>query len=107
MIVVTQHGYDRFKERLGLNKKAAKRMAVIAYDKGISHAKSDGKLYKYISHVTSQSKVRGSDVRLYGDSVYCFKREDNNTIKLCTVYRIPRKYMDELHKRSKRYGVKS
>lgn len=44
MVKVTEHAIQRSKERCGLNKKAAERMAEVAWEKGLTHAECTGKL---------------------------------------------------------------
>lgn len=101
MIIVTSHAYDRFKERFGLNKKSADRMAEKAYYEGINHNETNGRLFKYISSITYKNMIKNNDIKLYGDIVYCFIR-DNEKIKLCTVYGVPHNLLDTTHKKQRR-----
>lgn len=45
-IVITDHAYDRMKERLGWNKKAGARMAQKAYTDGTTHGETRGSLLR-------------------------------------------------------------
>ena len=101
MIVVTKHAYDRFKERLGLNKKAANRMAKKVYVNGIKHGETTGELYKYISTITRKNMIKGDDIRIYGDTVYCFVRQGDE-IRLCTIYQMPKQLFNKLQSKQKR-----
>ena len=60
-INITKHAYDRMKERLGFSKKAAARMADVAYLEGISHRETNGRLNKYISSLDGISKKLEKD----------------------------------------------
>lgn len=105
MVKVTQHAYDRFKQRLGLNRKAADRMAEKVYVEGVRHSDTDGKLFKYIATITHKGMIKGDDIRLYGDVVYCFVRQGGQ-IKLCTLYQMPKKYREVTHKKQKQIVYK-
>lgn len=92
-IIVTQHAYDRMKERCGFNKKAADRMSKMAYEKGINHSEVKGDLFSYISKQCLARKIKGKKIKIYGEMVYCFvdTKIENNEIetKLITVFEIP------------------
>ena len=100
MIKVSEHAYDRFKERLGLNKKAANRMAKKVYVEGIKHGDTDGKVFDYISSITHKNMIRGNEIRLYGDTVYCYVNKGDDII-LCTLYRIRKDVLKSLHSKQK------
>lgn len=70
-IFVTEHALDRIKERAGINKKAATRLAERAYEKGLSHSETNGGLDKYISSVAGKSH-KDNRIRIYGDKVFVF-----------------------------------
>lgn len=107
MIIITRHAQERAKERLGLNKKAIERTAKKAYENGIRHGQTNGNLYKYISGICRKSMIKGSEIILYGDVVYCFKK-DNDIVKLCTVYLIPHNLLPKTHgKQRKINGIKN
>lgn len=86
---VSKHAYDRVKERLGLNRNAAKRIAVKAYEKGLSHREMSGKLEKYVSAVALAHMTKGSRIMLYGEHVFCFA-VDGDDVVLITVYELPK-----------------
>jgi len=83
-VIVTNHAEDRAKERLGWNKHAIKRMAERAYETGISHADTDGKLRKYFDKLFLMEH-QANNVRIYGQVVYLFS--DN---RLITLFMIPK-----------------
>ncbi len=91
---ITRHAYDRMKERLGLNKKAAARMAEMAYSEGIGHGEMNGRLNKYISAQASAYMKKGYCLKIYGEAVYCFingkdEETEEDTTSLVTVWVVP------------------
>lgn len=95
-IYVSQHAYDRAKERLGFNKKAIENAARKALEKGIRHSETTGQIYKYIANKTKSYMTSGSDVRIYGEIVYYFvrhgdKRSPDAKYDLVTVYGLPKR----------------
>lgn len=82
-IRVSRHAEQRMRERCGLNKKSVERMAQKAFDRGIMHSQTRGKLYNW---VTSKYFVnqKANNLRIYGDYLYIF---DENV--LVTVFRVP------------------
>lgn len=93
-IIVTDHAYKRAKERMGLSKGATVKMSRIAYDRGIRHTETRGRLHKYIDERCTSDTRKGNDVRIYGEFVYCFLthkggRNNKDTTRLLTVYGIP------------------
>ena len=98
-IDITKHAYDRMKERLGLSKKAANRMAEIAYAEGIKHGDTNGRLYKYISSQAYAYMKKGYCLKIYGEAVYCFingKDEETETSSLVTVWVIPQNLKNQV-----------
>lgn len=100
-IEITKHAYDRMKERLGLNKKAATRMAEIAYSDGIKHGDTSGQLYRYISAQAYAYMKKGYCLKIYGEAVYCFinrkdEETDEKTSSLVTVWVIPQNLKNQV-----------
>ena len=96
MTTVTKHGEKRMKTRCGIPKRAAKRNAQIAFDKGLSYENATGKLKKYIDSKNESTEI--TDVRIWNGSVYVFFGE-----ALLTVYPLPKKYTKrEIQLRMKR-----
>lgn len=95
-IYVSQHAYDRAKERLGFNKKAIENAARKALEKGIRHSETTGQICRYISNKTKSYMTSGADVRIYGENVYYFVRHgdkgsSNAKYDLITVYGLPKR----------------
>ena len=88
-IRVTTHAFKRLKERYGLNKNAAKRMAKKAYNDGIRHGETSGRLNKFISSKTNTYKRKGSQMRIYGEYLWVFIDNNNGTSDLITAFEIP------------------
>lgn len=86
MVKVTEHAIQRSKERCGLNKKAAERMAEVAWEKGLTHAECTGKLKKYVTALYFVNKV-ANRIRIYGEKVYVF-----GDTKLITILPLPNEY---------------
>lgn len=82
-VILTKHAEMRIRERSGLNKKAAKRIAMSAYNRGISHKDTKGNLNKWVTSVYFNSPHE-CVVKLYGDKAFIFR---GNT--LITVLQIP------------------
>lgn len=82
-IKVSKHAEQRMRERCGLNKKSIERIAQKAYNKGIKHESTKGRLNKWITCVYFKN-TKANNIRLYGDMLYIFC--DN---VLVTVFQIP------------------
>ncbi len=87
---VSKHAEDRLKERCGFNRKTYERMAQKAYDDGITHAQTKGRLNKWITSLYFRNK-NANNIRLYGDKAYIFCDE-----VLVTVIQIPFDLMKNL-----------
>ena len=70
-IVITDHAYDRMKERLGWNKKAGARMAQKAYINGVTHGATRGSLHRYLDSVYL-AYHNASQMRIYGEALFIF-----------------------------------
>lgn len=99
-IRVSEHALDRIRERSGINKKSAQKLAERAYANGVKHSEVKGSLNKYIASICFKHKHKGTDIRLYGDKVFIFSKRgkyndiliDSNgkgIITLVTILQIP------------------
>jgi hypothetical protein len=84
-VILTNHAYDRMKERVGIGKKAADRLSEKAYAAGIDRNSVKGRLQKYIE---SKELRNSSKCKIYGEMVYCFSDNCEGAI-LMTVFWIP------------------
>lgn len=83
-IQITDHAYQRMKERCGWNKKAGARMADLAFSHGIEHRNTKGKLHRFLDGIYL-SHQNASKLVLYGQAVFIFCRGNI----LVTVYAVP------------------
>ena len=87
---LTKHSISRLKERCGVTKKNAPKVARRAYTKGIKHSQTTGNLHRYLDTLYL-SQRNGTNMRIYGDSVFVF-REDT----LITVINLPNNLLKEI-----------
>ena len=92
---VSKHANERLKERCGLNKKSRKRIAEKAFDEGITHSQTTGRLNKWITSLYFRNK-RANNIRIYGDKAYIFAGKT-----LVTVIQVPANLMKDLEKMTK------
>lgn len=83
-VVVTVHGAQRTKERIGLSKKLAKKNAAKALEFGLSHSETKGMLKRYVDKLYFRGE-NINNIRIYHRCVYMFR-----DIKLITVIPLPR-----------------
>lgn len=93
--MVTKHAQKRLKERCGVNKKSAERMAQKAYEFGITHSETTGNLKKWVDSLYFYNKT-ANQIRLYGDKAYIFHNQ-----KLITVIQIPHNLVKFVKRRDK------
>lgn len=90
MIIITDHAYNRAKERLKLSRAAFSRLAETAFTDGKKHSEAKGNLKKWITSVYFKNKEM-NNIRIYGENCFFFSKN-----VLVTVYQIPnnlRKYL--------------
>lgn len=84
-IIITDHAYER-RKRLGLNKKAFARLAERAYNDGVEHCNTNGRLNKLFTALYFKG-THANSIRIYGEFIYIFQ---NNI--LVTVFELNNKY---------------
>ena len=89
---VSKHAGKRIKERCGFTKKSSERMAEKAFEEGITHNKTKGRLNKWVTSLYFREK-KANNIRLYGDKAYIFCNE-----VLVTVIQIPPSLMKDFKK---------
>lgn len=82
-VIITKHGKQRTKDRVGISKKLATKNATKAFEFGVTHAESKGSLRKYFDKLYLIHN-RANNVRIYNRNVYIF-----NGSKLITVLPLP------------------
>ena len=90
-IHVTDHAYVRMKQRLGLGKKAADRMAERACTRGLIEEEISGRLGEYLKQNPEYHNVDRARKFLYGEYVYVFLVDDN-ALLLVTVFQTEATY---------------
>lgn len=90
---VSDHGTDRMRERLGIPKKAAARMAEKALIEGTPHYEFSGSLRRYLDWIVLHDLPRhgAKVVRVYGQHVFLFGLDDT----LVTAWLLPAKYKNK------------
>lgn len=68
---ISRHAKKRMKERCGFNKKSQGRMALKAFEEGIPHAQTKGRLNKWITSLYFNNE-KANNIRIYGDNAYIF-----------------------------------
>lgn len=82
-ITVSKHAETRLRERCGINRKSAQRIAEKAFNDGTQHSQTKGNLKKWVTSLYFNNKA-ANNIRLYGDKAYIFGGET-----LITVLQIP------------------
>lgn len=80
---ISEHGFQRAKERLSLGPDALRRTAAKAFHCGVTHAETSGRLNKWLSQ-NYQHHQKGNCVRIYGLHVFVFEG-----VTLITVLHVP------------------
>lgn len=89
-IFITDHAYERARERLGWKHDVLDKMASKALIEGVKHGDTKGTLHRYITKLWFEYKT-ANNVRIYGENIYFFC--DN---KLITLYRLEQKLIKHL-----------
>jgi len=85
-INITDHAYERAKERINWNKSTLDKMASKSFNNGIKHSDTKGALNKYITKLWFEHKT-ANNIRIHGEVVYLFR---NNL--LITLYQLPNEF---------------
>ena len=83
VVHITDHAYERAKERLSWKTSVLEKMAEKAYNDGICHKDTKGSLNKYVSGVWARYK-KANRIRIYGENIYLFCGNS-----LVTIYQLP------------------
>ena len=85
-VYISDHAFERLKQRNGWNKKTALRMIKKVYDDGKTPGEISGYVGKWLDHKKYSYGRKNDHFKVYGDHAYVF---NNNT--LLTVLAIPTK----------------
>jgi len=99
MIEITNHAYERARERCSLKEKSLNALATKAYEHGLHHKDTSGQLHKYITKLYLTHR-NANQIRVYGEYVYIF----NNQI-LITVFCIPNNLKKQVLKHKERKNI--
>jgi predicted HAD superfamily Cof-like phosphohydrolase len=91
-VQVSHHAEQRIKDRIGVSKKIADKVAERALEKGITHSETTGRLRRLIDALYLKDR-RANNIRIYAEKIYLFA--DNTLI---TVINLPNKYKKILEK---------
>lgn len=83
LAIVTNHAKQRTKDRLGLSKRIANKIADKALEHGVTHAHAKGKLKSYLDKIYLSHKS-ANNLRVYNRKVYLFDKS-----VLITVLNLP------------------
>ena len=86
-MVATHHSRERIKERLGLSKRLADKLATQAYERGHRRTEYSGSIRRYLDKEYEYKGGAHLDIRVYNQHVFIF----DGTI-LVTCWRLPNKY---------------
>lgn len=86
--IVTDHAKQRTKDRLGVSKKLADKIANKALEHGVTHAMAKGNLKGYLDKLYLKHR-NANNLRVYNRKVYLF----NGTV-LITVINLPNKLIN-------------
>lgn len=89
---VTLHGQQRIKDRVGVSKKIADKIAQKALEKGIKHNEVAGSLKRYLDGLYLLHK-NANNIRIYNRKVYLFHNET-----LITVLNLPSDFFKTIDK---------
>jgi len=89
---ISNHARQRMKERCGFKRKSQERMAQKAFNRGITHKQTKGRLHKWVTSLFFKN-CNADNIRLYGDNAYIFCGET-----LVTVIPIPANLKKDIEK---------
>lgn len=93
---ITDHGFERMEQRLGLPKRAVERTAKIVWEQGFEHKDFKGRLKKYLDWVFLSHK-KASALKIYSEHIWLF----TNQQVLISVWRVPKQFLKAVNKKVK------
>lgn len=99
MANITYHGEQRIKDRVGISKKIADKVADKALQFGIRHCEVSGELKRFLDKIYLSYK-KSNNTRIYNQKVYLF-----NGVTLITVLDLPNKFFKVVEKIKKQKEV--
>ena len=83
--IITEHGREKFKDRVNLPLKAMPRQATLALERGLTGRTADKQLKEYI--INKLNRHKETFVVIYARKVFVFNRKD---LAFVTVHGLPR-----------------
>lgn len=93
----TRHGKKRIKERVGVPKSASSRQQELARERGLPHAKTSGRLSKWVTSVALNPNHTKGQYYIYNNNLFIYK-----TDKVVTVLPVPQNLRDLVVKQTKK-----
>ena len=90
-VAMTNHGYKRIKERMGLSKSAAKRLSQKVWDSVGEETTYKGALLEY---ALAKGELKGAIVKLYGENVFLYQLDDDTPL-LVTAFPVPKELRNQ------------
>ena len=100
MVRVSKHASQRLKERCGLKKKSVRRMADIAFMKGMKEEDTSGQLNRFMVKLYC-TNMDANNIRISGNYIYIFCCET-----LVTVLHVPHRLKNHVNEQQKRLNRK-
>lgn len=95
-VVITDHADDR-RKRLGLSKKAMKRQAELALNRGVAHGRTKGKLKKWVDASILHSNHRKmNEYIIFNNHLFLFRHNEDERI-LVTMIKVPTKFTKNIN----------
>lgn len=82
-MIITNHAYERARERLRWSPSVLDKMAEKAFNEGVRHSDTKGALNKYITKLWFDYK-QCNNIRIHGENMFFFAGET-----LITLYQMP------------------
>jgi len=96
LISISQHAFQRAKERFSLNEKSLQRLSERAFSEGIKRKDVKfGKFGRFLDRLFL-SKLTADNIRVYGEIIFFFRGSH-----LVTLYQLPNEYKKSITKRKK------
>lgn len=96
-IEVSNHACERGKTRLGLNKKAMKRQGELAWNRGIRHGETKGRLRKYIDKEALRFTHKANCYIVFNSHLFFFRKIDDDKMIVLSMIKIPQNLANNLN----------
>lgn len=96
-IEIPDHAINRGRERMGLNKKAMQRQATLAFNKGIKHGDTKGRLKKFIDKEALRFTHKANYYIYYNNHLFFFREISDDRILLLSMIKVPQQIINNLN----------